>query len=62
MQAISNDKEGRRYRRERNMVAKNNKHKGGYHSPGKFERKRKLVTEYGSMTVQEINEWWEHNV
>ena len=62
MQAISNDKEGRRYRRERNMVAKNNKHKGGYHTPAKFDRKRKQVSEYGGMTVQEINEWWESNV
>mgnify|MGYP001103971607 CR=1 FL=1 len=56
MQAISNDKEGRRYRRERNMVAKNNKHKGGYHTPAKFERKRFLVNQ------EELNEWWEHNV
>ena len=62
MQAISNDKEGRRYRRERNMVAKNNKHKGGYHTPAKFDRKRKQVSEYGGMTQEEINEWWEHNV
>ena len=62
MQAISNDKEGRRYRRERNMVAKNNKHKGGYHTPAKFDRKRKLVSEYGGMTQEEINEYWEFNV
>ena len=56
MQAISNDKEGRRYRRERNMVAKNNKHKGGYHTPAKFERKRFLVNQ------EELNEWGESNV
>ena len=62
MQAISNDKEGRRYRRERNMVAKNNKHKGGFHTLGKFERRPKQIQECGGMSVQEINEWWESNV
>ena len=62
MQAISNDKEGRRYRRERNMVAKNNKHRGGVHTLNKLERRPKLVQGYGGMTVQEIHEWWEHNV
>ena len=60
MQAISNDKEGRRYRRERNLVAKNNKHKGGVHTLNKFERRPKLA--HGGMTVQEINEWWERDV
>ena len=49
-------KEQVRFRRERNLVAKNNYHKGGYHAPGKFERKRKPVT------MQEINEWWEINI
>ena len=62
MRETSNDKEGRRYRRERNMVAKNNKHKGGYHSPGKFERKRKLVTDHYGMSVNEINDWWESSI
>ena len=62
MQAISNDKEGRRYRRERNLVAKNNKHKGGVHTLSKFERRPKQTQPYGGMTVQEINEWWESNV
>ena len=62
IQMMSNDKELLRFRRERNMVAKNNKHKGGYHTPSKFDRKRKQVSEYGGMTRQEINEWWEHNV
>jgi len=56
---ISNDKEGRRYRRERNLVAKNNKHRGGVHT----DRKRpKLVQPHGGMTRQEINEWWEVNI
>ena len=56
IQMTSNDKELVRFRRERNMVAKNNKHKGGYHTPAKFERKRFLVNQ------EELNEWWEHNV
>ena len=51
-----------RFRRERNFVAKNNYHKGGYHTPGKFERNRKLVTQHGGMTMQEINEWWELSI
>jgi hypothetical protein len=56
---ISNDKPARRYRRERNLVAKNNKHKGGVHT----ERKQpKLVQPLGGMTMQEINEWWEVNI
>ena len=58
---ISNDKPARRYRRERNMVAKNNKHRGGVHT----ERKRPTIQPpqaYGGMTLQEINEWWEVNV
>ena len=59
---ISNDKPARRYRRERNLVAKNNKHKGGYHTPGKFERKRKLVTDHYGMSVNEINDWWESSI
>ena len=56
IQMTSNDKELVRFRRDRNMVAKNNKHKGGYHTPAKFERKRFLVNQ------EELNEWWESNV
>ena len=52
-------KEQVRFRRERNLVAKNNYHKGGYHTPGKYERKRKLVRQHGGLTMQEINEYWE---
>ena len=62
MRMTSNDKELVRFRRDRNLVAKNNKHKGGYHTPGKFERKRKLVIDHGGMSVNEINEWWEHTL
>ncbi len=58
----SNDKEKVRHRRQRNLVAKNNKHKGGYHSSVKFERQRKLVIDRGGISMQEINEWWESNV
>ena len=58
----SNDKELVRFRRDRNLVAKNNKHKGGYHTPGKFERKRKLVSDYNGITQAEINEWWEGSI
>ena len=58
MRMTSNDKELVRFRRDRNLVAKNNKHKGGYHTPGKFERKRKLVSDYSGITQAEINEWW----
>ena len=39
----ANDKDKVRHRRNRNLVAKNNKHKGGYHTPDRFERKRKLT-------------------
>jgi len=56
MRAISNDKAGRRYRRERNLVAKNNKHRGGVHTARK---QPKLVRLHGGMTVEQINEWWE---
>ena len=55
-------KEQVRFRRERNLVAKNNYHKGGYHAPGKFERKRKLVIQHGGLSMQEINEWWELSI
>ena len=55
-------KEQVRFRRERNLVAKNNYHKGGYHAPGKFERKRKLVIQHGGISMQEINEWWELSI
>ena len=51
-----------RFRRERNLVAKNNYHKGGYHTPGKFERKRKLVIQHGGISQAEINEWWELSI
>ena len=55
-------KEQVRFRRERNLVAKNNYHKGGYHSLSKFERKQKLSPSMGRYSQDEINEWWELNI
>ena len=55
-------KEQVRFRRERNLVAKNNKHRGGVHTIGKFERKRKLVIQHGGISQAEINEWWELSI
>ena len=59
MRVISNNKELVRFRRERNLVAKNNKHRGGFHT----ERKRpNLVRLHGGMSIQEINDWWESSI
>ena len=55
---ISNDKPARRYRRERNLVAKNNHHKGGVHTERKQPKRLDLR---GSMTQDEIYDWWETN-
>ena len=35
-----NNKEHRRNRRARNLVAKHNKHKGGAHTPNKYVREK----------------------
>ena len=59
MRAISNDKPARRFRRERNLVAKNNKRRGGSHSEKKSP---KLVRPHGGMTQREINDWWEVSI
>jgi hypothetical protein len=48
-----------RFRRERNLVAKNNKHQGGYHSPVKYVRPK---LENIPMLQAEIDEWWELNL
>ncbi len=61
MRVISNNKELVRYRRERNLVAKNNKHKGGVHITPKFERRPKL-TGISGLNTQQINDWWESNL
>ena len=55
-------KEQVRFRRERNLVAKNNNHKGGYHTLSKFERQRKLSQPSTKYSQAEINEWWEINI
>ena len=36
----ANDKAQRRNRRQRNLVAKGNRHKGGYHTPSKYVREK----------------------
>jgi len=38
MRKEANNKELVRNRRARNLVAKNNKHKGGFHTPKKYTR------------------------
>ena len=58
MRVISNNKELVRFRRERNLVAKNNKHRGGVHTERKQPR-YELVRPHGGMTMQEINDLWE---
>ena len=61
MRVISNNKELVRFRRERNLVAKNNKHRGGFHTERKQPR-YELVRPHGGMTMQEINDWWEGSI
>ena len=51
-----------RFRKERNLVAKHNNHKGGYHTLDKFERQRKLSLPSAKYSQEEINEWWEINI
>jgi len=55
-------KEQVRFRRERNFVAKNNKHRGGYHTLSRFERRPKLTPPSAKYSQEEINEWWEINI
>ena len=42
----SKSKDQVRVRKHRNLVAKNNSHKGGYHSPSKYTRRRKYLPAY----------------
>ena len=50
-----------RFRRERNLVAKHNYHKGGYHTAPKYiRRKPSLVS--APMSQAEINDYWELTV
>ena len=39
----ANDKAHRRSRRQRNLVAKNNRHRAGYHTSNKYVRPQKFV-------------------
>lgn len=59
---IKNDKGAVRLRRQSNLVAKNNKYRGGFHSPSKYERGRKHRLVSDPMSQEEISEWWEHNL
>ena len=40
MTRTPNNKELKRYRRERNLVAKNDRNKGGYHTKAKYQRQK----------------------
>ena len=42
----SKSKDQVRVRKNRNLVAKNNSHHGGYHSPSKYTRRRKYLPAY----------------
>ena len=59
---IKNDKGAVRLRRQSNLVAKNNKYRGGCHTPSKYERGRKHRLVSDPMSQEEISEWWEHNL
>ena len=43
MKPRSKSKDQVRVKRQRNLVAKNNKHKGGYHTPKKYVRDRYMI-------------------
>jgi hypothetical protein len=52
-------KEQVRNRRQRNLVAKDNRHKGGYHTPDKYDRRPRndygyLVSDWERMTDLEM--------
>ena len=59
---IKNDKGAVRLRRQSNLVAKNNKYRGGFLTPSKYERGRKHRLVSDPMSQEEISEWWEHNL
>ena len=42
----SKSKDQVRVRKQRNLVAKNNSHKGGYHSPSKYTRTNKYESDW----------------
>ena len=54
-------KEQVRFRRDRNFVAKNNKHRGGFHTPDRYVSRKPQLTS-GPITQAELNEYWEENV
>jgi hypothetical protein len=55
-----NDKAAVRFRRERNMVAKHNKHRSKFHTPSKYVRRGKLTADPIPQFL--IDEWWESNL
>jgi len=61
MKPCDKTKEQVRFRRDRNFVAKNNKHRGGFHTSGKWVRRKPHLTS-GPIPQDELNEWWEENV
>ena len=56
-------KDAVRYRRQRNLVAKNNKHRSAFHTSKKWTRTSKYNERYFDQDEQqEINDWWERTV
>lgn len=51
-------KDAVRYRRQRNLVAKNNKHRSAFHTSKKWIRKSRFSLD----DQQEINDWWERTI
>ena len=54
-------KDAVRYRRQRNLVAKNNKHRSAFHTSKKWNRNSRFEQDTFD-EQQEINEWWERTV
>ena len=52
----SKSKDQVRVRKNRNLVAKNNSHHGGYHSPSKYSRSHKYEADWSrAMTMLDFN-------
>ncbi len=59
---IKDNKKHIRLRKQRNLIAKNNKYRGGFHTPSNFELGRRYRLESDPISQEEINDWWEHNL
>ena len=57
---IKDDKQHIRLRKKGNLIAKNNKYRGGFHSS--YELGRRYRLESNPISQEEINKWWEHNL